>query len=154
MSLFLLAPEARRLADVLLLNRAAEPSTLQPIGGTVRARRIAAVLQIAFGAYLLGMNVHGWRRPSSAETAPRETAQASGDLFQQMLDGDDDGRHRQRRQAYKLFGTPRAARLPSRGNFYHGEFGLPVEKADGTPAPPLRQIRARRITSRPPPARR
>src|SRR6202008_2643494 len=41
LSLFLLAPDARRLANVLVLNRTAGPSTLLPLGRTARRRRIA-----------------------------------------------------------------------------------------------------------------
>ena len=59
LSLFLLAPDARRLLNVLLLNRAAEPSTLAPPGATARARRIAMAAQVVFGVYLVGMNLNG-----------------------------------------------------------------------------------------------
>ena len=65
MSLFLLAPDARRLANLFILNRAAGPSTIPPLGRTRRAWRIAAALQIVFGIYLVGMNmnqsVQGWK---------------------------------------------------------------------------------------------
>ena len=62
MSLYLLAPDARRLLNVLVLNRAAEPSTLLPVGRTDRARRLAVALQIVFGLYLVGMNLYGARQ--------------------------------------------------------------------------------------------
>jgi hypothetical protein len=55
MFVFLLAPDLRRLANVLVLNRATEPSTDPPLFATPRANRIALVAQIAFGIYLLGM---------------------------------------------------------------------------------------------------
>jgi uncharacterized membrane protein YphA (DoxX/SURF4 family) len=58
LSLFLLAPEARRLLNVLLLNRPAEPSTVVPLGRTIRARRLAVAAQTVFGAYLVGMNLN------------------------------------------------------------------------------------------------
>jgi hypothetical protein len=58
MSLFLIAPEASRLLNVLVLNRRAEPSLLVPVGRTPRARRIATWLQIAYGACLLTMNLY------------------------------------------------------------------------------------------------
>jgi hypothetical protein len=59
LSLFLLAPEARRLLNVLLLNRTAEPSTQVPPGATARARRIAVVAQLVFAVYLVVMNLNG-----------------------------------------------------------------------------------------------
>jgi uncharacterized membrane protein YphA (DoxX/SURF4 family) len=52
---FLLAPDARRLLNVLLLNRRAEPSSERPLFATRRANRIALVAQIAFGVYLIVM---------------------------------------------------------------------------------------------------
>ena len=54
MSLFLLAPELRRVGHVLL-DRAAGPSTQPPLFRTARANRIALLAQVAFGLYLLGM---------------------------------------------------------------------------------------------------
>ena len=58
MSLFLLAPELRRVADFFLLNRAAGPSTQPPLFKSRRADRIAVAAQILFGMALLGMNVY------------------------------------------------------------------------------------------------
>jgi uncharacterized membrane protein YphA (DoxX/SURF4 family) len=55
MCAFLLAPDARRLANVLVLNRRAEPSSERPMFATPRANRIALVAQIAFGVYLVAM---------------------------------------------------------------------------------------------------
>jgi hypothetical protein len=52
---FLLAPDARRLANVLVLNRPAEPSSQLDLFATPRANRIARVAQVAFGIYLIGM---------------------------------------------------------------------------------------------------
>ena len=54
LSLLLLAPELRRLTNVLL-DRAAGPSTQPPLFRTDGANRMALVAQIAFGIYLLGM---------------------------------------------------------------------------------------------------
>ena len=61
LSLVLLAPEARRLMNVLVLNRTAAPSTLIPIGRSVRSRRIAILAQLLFAVYLVGMNLNGAR---------------------------------------------------------------------------------------------
>ena len=52
---FLLAPDARRLANVLVLNRAAEPSPQPDLFSTPRANRIARVAQVVFGIYLIAM---------------------------------------------------------------------------------------------------
>src|SRR5687767_312796 len=52
---FLLAPDARRLANVLVLNRPVEPLPRPDLFTTARANRIAAVAQIVFGIYLIGM---------------------------------------------------------------------------------------------------
>jgi hypothetical protein len=52
---FLLAPDARRLVDVLVLNREAQPSSERPLFATPRATRIALAAQIAFGVYLAVM---------------------------------------------------------------------------------------------------
>jgi len=56
LSLFLLAPDARRLANVLVLNRPAEPST-SPAWKSRRAARLALIAQLCFGAYLVVMNL-------------------------------------------------------------------------------------------------
>lgn len=50
---FLLAPEVRRVGGVLLLNRAADPSTLRPLFATAHANRLALTAQVAFGLYLI-----------------------------------------------------------------------------------------------------
>jgi hypothetical protein len=55
MFLWLLAPELRRLANVLVLNRPASPSIERPLFATARANRIALTAQVAFGAYLVVM---------------------------------------------------------------------------------------------------
>ena len=62
---FLLAPDAPRLADFFLRNRATSLLRQPPLFGTDRANRIALAAQIAFGLYLLGMfayiNVSFWQ---------------------------------------------------------------------------------------------
>ena len=59
MSLFLLAPEMRRLLSAVALNRAVGPSTRQPLFKGRRAMAIAVAVQLVFTAYLLGMNIYG-----------------------------------------------------------------------------------------------
>jgi uncharacterized membrane protein YphA (DoxX/SURF4 family) len=55
MSLFLLAPDARRLASVLVLDRPAPASAHRPLFRTARANRNALIAQVVFGLYLLVM---------------------------------------------------------------------------------------------------
>ena len=58
MSLFLLAPEMRRLLNVLVLNRPAGVSTIPPLGASRRAIRIGVAAQMVFGLYLVGLNLN------------------------------------------------------------------------------------------------
>ncbi|WP_280398582.1 DoxX family protein [Nocardia carnea] len=59
MSLLLLAPEARRLIRVLLLNRATGPSAAPYPFHTTRFRRIAALIQVALGVWMAVAAVQG-----------------------------------------------------------------------------------------------
>jgi hypothetical protein len=54
MSMFLLAPDLKRLLNVVVLDRTAEPSPLPPIGGTPKARRNWIIAQLAFALVLVG----------------------------------------------------------------------------------------------------
>ena len=54
-SLLLLAPQFQRLANVLVLNRTALPSSEPVMFSTPRANRRALVAQIAFGMFLIAM---------------------------------------------------------------------------------------------------
>lgn len=66
MSLILLAPEARRLMRVLLLNRATGPSAVPYPFHTRRSRRIATLMQVALGIWIAVALVHGgWHAWSS-----------------------------------------------------------------------------------------
>jgi uncharacterized membrane protein YphA (DoxX/SURF4 family) len=74
-SLFLLAPDARRMIDFFFTDRAAAPSRQPALFRSARANRLAVALQVAFGMYLLGMGVYsgiqawhtyGGGRPKSA----------------------------------------------------------------------------------------
>jgi uncharacterized membrane protein YphA (DoxX/SURF4 family) len=67
---FLLAPDARRLVNVLVLNRPAKPSSQPDLFATARANRIALVTQIVFGIYLIGMFTSVAVRSYSAEGGP------------------------------------------------------------------------------------
>lgn len=59
LSLFLLAPDVKRLLDLFFFNRAVQPSPQFPLFATPRARRIALAAQILGGAFLMGMNAYG-----------------------------------------------------------------------------------------------
>ena len=60
MSLFLLAPDARRLA-AFFLNRAVDAARQPQLFATRRANTIALAAQIVFGIWLIGANVYGSR---------------------------------------------------------------------------------------------
>ncbi|MFE2955122.1 DoxX family protein [Nocardia tengchongensis] len=68
LSLFLLAPHARRLFAVLFSDRAAPAIRRVPLFGSARANRIALVVQLVVGAILFGVtgvqNWHQWRNPA------------------------------------------------------------------------------------------
>ena len=55
MSLYLLAPDLQRLANVLGLDKPAPASSHRPLFRTARANRIALLAQLAFGVYLMVM---------------------------------------------------------------------------------------------------
>jgi uncharacterized membrane protein YphA (DoxX/SURF4 family) len=59
MSLFLVAQDSGRLANVFLLNRPVEPAAPRPLFKRRRLERGALVFQIVFGLYLLGFSLHG-----------------------------------------------------------------------------------------------
>ncbi|MEC3916286.1 DoxX family protein [Nocardia sp. CDC160] len=59
MSAILLAPEARRLTRVLLLNRATGPGAVPYPFHTTRWRHIAALTQVAFGIWIAAAQIHG-----------------------------------------------------------------------------------------------
>jgi hypothetical protein len=90
LSLFLLAPDARRLLNVLLLNRAAEPSTLIPLGRTTRVRRLAVAAQIVFGALLVAMNLgsalEAWAQYGGG--APKSPLYGIWNIEQMVIDGE------------------------------------------------------------------
>jgi hypothetical protein len=59
LALFLLSFDARRLANFFFLDRAARPSSQPPLFRRPRANRIALVVQILFGLWLIGANLYG-----------------------------------------------------------------------------------------------
>jgi len=61
MAVFLIAPEAPRLARFFFSDKAVEPSRLAQPFATRRANRVAAAVQVVIGIVLLGINVAGVR---------------------------------------------------------------------------------------------
>jgi len=57
MSVVLIAPDFRRLMNVIVLNRTADPSNRVPLFRGLRARRVAVAVQCAFAAWLIYSNV-------------------------------------------------------------------------------------------------
>jgi hypothetical protein len=62
MSLVLIAPEARRLARVIVFNRTAQPSTQPPLFRRRAAALVVLAIQIGYGGYLVWNNYTGARR--------------------------------------------------------------------------------------------
>jgi hypothetical protein len=103
MSLILLAPDARRLLNVLVLNRAAQPSTQPALLRGVQARRFLTAAQIVFGMWLIGVNVayarHSWTDQGGG--APKPALYGIWNVTTMTIDGverppliTDDGRWR------------------------------------------------------------
>jgi uncharacterized membrane protein YphA (DoxX/SURF4 family) len=80
LSLFLLAPDLRRLANFFLLNRAAGVPAHPPLFSGPNANRIALAAQIIVGVWLLGMNAYGAGSPgtNTAADEPSRPSTASG----------------------------------------------------------------------------
>ncbi len=102
-SLVLLAPDARRLLNVLVLNRAALPSTRPPLLRGLRARRLLTAAQIVFGMWLVGVNVafarYSWTTQGGG--APKPALYGIWNVTTMTIDGverppliSDDGRWR------------------------------------------------------------
>jgi len=89
MSLVLLAPEATRLVAVLILNRRAEPSSQAPLTRRPRAAWILAAAQVAFGGYLVFMNLHQARQSWTqyGGGAPKSALYGIWTVEQMSIDG-------------------------------------------------------------------
>jgi len=59
MSLFLLAPDVKRLLSVLVLNRTTPPSTRPPLARTPWVKWTLVAAQLLWGAYLIGYGLSG-----------------------------------------------------------------------------------------------
>lgn len=89
LSLFLLAPDLRRLADFFFLNRTAAPSADPALFAGPRANRVALAAQIVVGVWLLGMNAHASRLAWYQYGGGRPPSPLYGiwEVEQQSLDG-------------------------------------------------------------------
>jgi uncharacterized membrane protein YphA (DoxX/SURF4 family) len=91
MSAVLLAPDLRRIANVLVLNRPAPPSTEPPLFHSARANRRALAAQIAFGLYLMAMFANvSWRfyRAEGGPGAPKSPLYGIWDIHELSIDGE------------------------------------------------------------------
>lgn len=90
LSLFLLAPDLRRLARFFLLDRKTEPSTRLSLFSSSRANRIAFACQIVLGLWLLGTNVYaswsGWHNYGGG--SPKSPLYGIWDVDQFSIDGE------------------------------------------------------------------
>jgi hypothetical protein len=88
-SLFLLAPDGRRLTSFFLANRTTGPSTQPSLFRSRRANRLALVLQLLFGLFLTGMNAYGdissWRVYGGGR--PKSPLYGIWDVEQMAVDG-------------------------------------------------------------------
>jgi uncharacterized membrane protein YphA (DoxX/SURF4 family) len=88
-SLFLLAPEARRFFNFFLTDRAIVPARQTPLFRSVRANRIAVLLQVVFGFYLIGMGIYsgneGWRNYGGGH--PKSSLYGIWNVEQMSVDG-------------------------------------------------------------------
>jgi uncharacterized membrane protein YphA (DoxX/SURF4 family) len=89
LSLVLLAPDASRLVNFLLRDRATGPSAAPQLFKTGRTNRIALVLQILFGVYLLAVNFYNaaqaWKTYGGG--APRSALYGIWNVEQFSVDG-------------------------------------------------------------------
>jgi uncharacterized membrane protein YphA (DoxX/SURF4 family) len=89
LSLFLLAPDFRRLLNFFLLNRTAEPSRRPPLFRTPRANHIALAVQAVFAVWLIAANIWGarigWKQYGAG--APKPALYGIWDVEQFSTDG-------------------------------------------------------------------
>jgi hypothetical protein len=89
MCLVLLAPEAKRIMRVLVLNKTAEPSTQPPLFRGIRARRAVFAVQLLLGAYIVGMNFDSARKAwfSRGGGAPKPPLYGIWNVDEMKVDG-------------------------------------------------------------------
>jgi len=73
-SIFLLTPDIRRLLDFFFSDRMVAPAQQPPLFRSLRANRMAVILQVAFGLYLIGMGIYsgieGWHQYGDGRPKP------------------------------------------------------------------------------------
>jgi len=88
-SLFLLAPEGRRLFNFFFTDRAIAASRQTPLFRSARANRVAVALQVAFCLYLIGMGIYsgvgGWSRYGGGR--PKSALYGIWNVEQMSVDG-------------------------------------------------------------------
>jgi hypothetical protein len=88
-AIFLLAPELRRLINFFFMERATDAPALAPLFQKPEANRLAIRLQVAFGVYLMAMNVSGaiqaWRTIGDGQ--PKPVLYGIWDVEQMTIDG-------------------------------------------------------------------
>src|SRR5262249_20019507 len=89
-SLFLLAPERKRIMGFFLFSdRPTAPSAQPPLLRSARALRIAVILQVVFGLYLAGVNVfnriNAWH--TIGDGRPRPSLYGIWEVDKMMIDG-------------------------------------------------------------------
>jgi hypothetical protein len=91
LSLFLLAPDIKRLLDLFFFNRPVQPSMQFPLFATARANRMALGMQILFGALLIGMNGYGswtsWHQYGGG--SPKSALYGIWNVEQLVVDGQE-----------------------------------------------------------------
>ncbi|MEV0333677.1 DoxX family protein [Nocardia sp. NPDC050717] len=90
MSLVLLAPQARRLANVLVLERDSGPATQPPLFGSARANRWASLAQVALGLWIVAgcvyLGMESWREYGGG--APKPELYGIWEVAEYTVDGD------------------------------------------------------------------
>jgi uncharacterized membrane protein YphA (DoxX/SURF4 family) len=134
-SLFLLAPEARRLVNFFLTDRATTASRQTPLFRSARANRIAILLQVAFGLYLIGMGIYSGIEPwhTYGDGRPRSLLYGIWNVEQMSIDGQahpplltDQARWRR-----VVFDFPTLASFQRPDDTFTG-FGASISDADKT----------------------
>lgn len=88
-SLFLLAPDARRLLQFFFTDHAIAPARQTPLFRSMRANHIAVILQVAFGMYLIGMGIYSgvdaWHQYGGGR--PKSSLYGIWNVEQMSIDG-------------------------------------------------------------------
>jgi hypothetical protein len=89
MSIFLAAPNARRLFDLFILHRPSSIRREPPVGRSARARRNLVIAQVLFGLYTLCLGFYGnrlsWKQFGGG--APKSALFGIWDVEQMTVDG-------------------------------------------------------------------